>query len=81
MFDSNPLQYHAFMKSFENGVECKPNSFRDRLYFFEQYTRGHPREIVRGYQHTDSDIQLLIGTNVPTVMEPLLRDSQCPFRI
>ncbi len=55
VFDGNPLQYHSFMKSFESGVESKTESPSDRLYFLEQYTRGHPREIIKSCQHMPAD--------------------------
>lgn len=54
-FKGSPLQYHSFFKSFESGVESKNESPSDRLYFLEQYTRGHPKEIVKSCQHMPAD--------------------------
>lgn len=53
--DTNPLKYHAFMKAFENGVERNTGSYSDRLYFLEQYTKGHPCALVRSCQHIDPE--------------------------
>ena len=50
-FDGDPLQYQTFIRSFEHNIEQKTFSARDRLYFLEQYTRGQPRELVRGCEH------------------------------
>lgn len=55
VFDGDPLKYHAFIKAFENGVERNTENYSDRLYFLEQYTRGHPKELVRSCQHFDSE--------------------------
>ncbi len=53
VFDGDPLQYHAFMKAFENSVESKTDNYSDRLYFLEQYTVGCPRELIQSCQHID----------------------------
>ena len=50
-FDGDPLQFQTFMRSFEHNIEQKTLGARDRLYFLEQYTRGQPRELVRGCEH------------------------------
>lgn len=55
VFDGDPLQYHSFMRAFENGVESKSDSFSDCLYFLEQFTRGLPRELVRSCLHVDPE--------------------------
>ncbi len=55
IFDGNPLKYHSFIKAFENGVERNTNDNCDRLYFLEQYTKGHAKELVRSCQHIESD--------------------------
>ena len=55
IFDGNPLKYHTFIKAFENGVERNTINNCDRLYFLEQYTKGHAKELVRSCQHIDSD--------------------------
>lgn len=51
VFDGDPLQYHAFMRAFQNGVEEKSNNYSDCLHFLEQYTKGPPKEIVHSCQH------------------------------
>ncbi|KAJ0039347.1 hypothetical protein NL108_017479 [Boleophthalmus pectinirostris] len=55
VFDGNPLKYHTFVRAFENGVECNTNDNCDRLYFLEQYTQGHAKELVRSCQHIDPE--------------------------
>lgn len=55
IFDGDPLQYHTFMRAFENGVESKSDRYSDCLYFLEQFTRGRPRELVRSCQHVDPE--------------------------
>ncbi len=49
-FEGDPLQYKAFIKAFENGVEDKASA-ADCLYYLEQFTRGQPKELVRSCQH------------------------------
>lgn len=55
VFDGDPLKFHSFVKAFENGVERNTASHSDRLYFLEQYTNGHPKELVRSCQHIDPE--------------------------
>lgn len=55
IFDGDPLKYHAFMKAFENGVERNTNSFSDREYFLEQYTSGHPKELVKSCHYLNPE--------------------------
>ncbi len=56
VFDGNPLQYHcAKYCTHLQYVESKTESPSDRLYFLEQYTRGHPREIIKSCQHMPAD--------------------------
>uniref|UniRef100_A0AAZ1XPU5 CCHC-type domain-containing protein n=1 Tax=Oreochromis aureus TaxID=47969 RepID=A0AAZ1XPU5_OREAU len=50
-FDGDPLQYQTFMRAFDHMVESQAHSAKDCLYFLEQYTRGHPREMVRSCQY------------------------------
>lgn len=49
-FEGDPLQYRAFIKAFEQGVERKAEMV-DCLYYLEQFTRGRPQELVRSCQH------------------------------
>lgn len=49
-FEGDPLQYRAFIKAFEHGVEEKAGQ-ADCLYYLEQFTRGQPRELVRSCHH------------------------------
>lgn len=53
IFDGNPMEYYTFTKAFENGIEQNTNSYSDRLYFLEQYTKGHAKELVRSCQHIE----------------------------
>lgn len=55
VFDCGPLQYHSFMRAFENGIESKSDSYSDCLYFLEKFTRGRQRELVRCCLHVDPD--------------------------
>lgn len=55
IFDGDPLEYHAFVKAFENGVERNTVSHSDRLYFLEQHTKGHPKKLVRSCQQIDPE--------------------------
>ncbi len=59
VFDGEPLEFRAFIRSFEDTIESKIDNDRDRLCFLEQFTRGQPKELiktcfhmnpVRGYQ-------------------------------
>ena len=52
-FDGDPLQFHAFIRAFEQGIENKTDNMQDRLYYLEQYTVGQPRQIVSSCQHMD----------------------------
>ena len=54
-FNGDPLQYQAFMRAFENGVEEKTTNLGDCLHYLEQYTRGQPRDIVQSCQHLPPD--------------------------
>ena len=56
VFDGDPLQYHAFVKAFQQGIEDKTASNKDRLYFLEQLTSGEPNSLVRScmYLHEGS---------------------------
>ncbi|KAL4009060.1 hypothetical protein ACER0C_002912 [Sarotherodon galilaeus] len=55
IFSGDPLEYRLFIRAFEHGVECKTESRKDRLYFFEQYTSGQPRELIRSCLHMDPE--------------------------
>lgn len=55
VFDGDPLKYHTFIKAFENGVERNTTNNCDHLYFLEQYTKGHAKELVRNCQHINPE--------------------------
>ena len=55
VFDGNPLNYQAFMRAFEHGIEEKTKSHQDRIYYLEQYTSGPCRELVRSCLHMDAN--------------------------
>ena len=55
IFDGDPLKYHAFVKAFENGVERNTANHSDRLYFLEQHTRGHSKELIGSCQHMEPE--------------------------
>ena len=47
IFSGEPLEYASFMRSFDSCVASRTNDDNERLYFFEQFTTGTPRELVR----------------------------------
>lgn len=55
IFDGDPLQFTAFIQTFEHGIERKTTNSKDCLYYQEQYTRGQPRELVRSCQHMPAE--------------------------
>ncbi|XP_024116907.1 uncharacterized protein LOC112138581, partial [Oryzias melastigma] len=55
VFAGDPLQYHTFMRAFENNVEKRTDNNSDRLYFLEQYTKGLSKELVRSCQYISPD--------------------------
>lgn len=46
-----PLQFEVFIRAFERGVERKTDDCGDCLHYLEQYTRGHPKDLIRSCQH------------------------------
>jgi len=54
VYDGDPLQYEVFIRAFERGVERKTDEPSDCLHFLEQYTRGHPKDLVHSCQHMSS---------------------------
>jgi hypothetical protein len=53
IFRGDPLEYRLFIRAFEHGVVDKSDSYRDYIYYLEQYTSGEPRELVRSCLHMD----------------------------
>ena len=51
VYDGDPLQFEAFIRAFERGVERKTDDESDCLHYLEQYTRGQPKDLVRSCQH------------------------------
>ena len=49
------LKFIPFMHSFQHLIANKTDSDLERLYYLEQYTRGIPRELVRGCLPMDPD--------------------------
>ena len=60
VFEGDPFQYQAFIKSFEQGVEDKAGK-ADCLYYLEQFTRGQPRELVQSCQHMDPERGFIVA--------------------
>lgn len=50
VLDGDTLQHNSFTWASENDVGGKTN-MSDCLHFLGQYTRGHPRDLVKGCQH------------------------------
>ena len=63
VFEGNPLQYRAFMKAFEQGVEDKTGA-ADCLFYLEQFTRGQPQQLVRSCQHLAPDRGYVVAKNL-----------------
>ena len=55
IFDGDPLKYNTFIRAFENGVKRNTKNCSDKLYFLEQYTKSHPKELVRSCQHLNPE--------------------------
>lgn len=55
MFDGDPLQYHSFVRAFENIIERNTADHSERLHFLEQHKKGHPKELVRSCQHIEPE--------------------------
>ncbi len=53
IFDGNPLEYRAFIKTFEQIIESKTDNMQDRLYYLEQFTSGQPKRLVHSCIHMD----------------------------
>lgn len=51
IFDGNPLQFHAFMQSFEQIIEQRAANGVDCLNYVDQYTRGQPQQLIRSCEH------------------------------
>ena len=54
-FSGDPLNYHSFVRAFEHGVESRTESFKDRLYYLEQFTDGQPKELIKSCLHMKPD--------------------------
>lgn len=55
IYKGDHLKYHTFIKAFENGVERNTTNNSDQLYFLEQQTKGHAKELVRSCQYIHPD--------------------------
>ncbi len=56
IFDGNPLEYRAFIKTFEQIIESKTDNMQDRLYYLEQFTSGQPKRLgAQLHSHGSSD--------------------------
>ena len=55
LFDGNPLEYHNFIRAFENIIETKVISNSERLYYLEQFTTGQARELVKSCHHMTAE--------------------------
>ena len=54
-FDGDPMDYLMFIRSFVNRIETQTENDSERLYFLQQFTKGKPQEIVKGYTHLQPD--------------------------
>ena len=55
-FDGNFTMYQNFIIAFEAIIEKNLQNDKEKLLYLEQFTRGAPREIVRGCVHMHPDI-------------------------
>lgn len=55
VFKGDPLTYKSFVRAFEHAVDGKTDSYKDKLYYLEQYTSGEPQELVRSCEHMSPD--------------------------
>ncbi|XP_046555830.1 uncharacterized protein LOC124265083 [Haliotis rubra] len=55
VFRGDPLDFKTFIMAFEHCIESKTDSFKDRLYYLEQYTSGMPGELVRSCIHMEPE--------------------------
>ena len=55
VFSGDVMLYRPFIRAFEHMIELKTDNSADRLYFLDQYTSGHPRDLVRSCLHMSSD--------------------------
>lgn len=51
VFSGDPLEFKSFIRAFDYTIHDKTHNDNDRLYYFEQFTRGEPRDLVRSCQH------------------------------
>ena len=50
-FQGNPLEFRRFVTAFDAMIETREPDFTSRLYYLEQFTSGHAKELVRSCQH------------------------------
>ncbi|KAL2092730.1 hypothetical protein ACEWY4_012528 [Coilia grayii] len=55
IFDGQVLEYKSFIHSFQNMIECKTDSNRDRLQFLIQYTKGQAQRLVKSCEYMAPD--------------------------
>lgn len=50
-FSGDPLDYNAFVRAFEHGVESRCESFKDCLYYLEQFNDGEQKMLIKCCLH------------------------------
>lgn len=55
VFGGDVLGFRSFLKALEYKVAFKTENSAVKLYFFEQYTRGEPQDLVKSCQHVPPD--------------------------
>ena len=55
IFNGSPMEYGPFIRAFENIIESKTSSSRERLYYLEQFTSGDVKELVISCQFLPPD--------------------------
>ena len=54
VFNGDPLEFHYFRALFRDVVENKVSDQRGRLMRLIKYTSGEPKELIKGFVHSDS---------------------------
>ena len=55
IFDGNPLEYGPFTRAFENITASETSNSSERLYYFEQFTSGVVKDLVRSCHYLPSE--------------------------
>ncbi|XP_043241053.1 uncharacterized protein LOC122391322 [Amphibalanus amphitrite] len=51
VFSGEITKYRSFIRAFESRILSKTEDDEEKLFFLDQYTRGKPRDVIRGCLH------------------------------